>query len=35
MNESIKSFNEGMAKMKEGKKEMERGIAKDGRWEWI
>lgn len=31
----LRVFNERTAKMKEGKEEMERGIAKDGRWEWI
>lgn len=30
MNESIKSFNEGEAKMKEGMEKMERGVLRRG-----
>lgn len=38
MNESIKSFNEGEAEMKEGEQKMERGgagVPVEGRREWI
>lgn len=35
VNESIKSFNEREAKMKVGEEKMERGVAGEGRWEWI
>lgn len=35
VNESIKSFNEGEAKMKEGKEKLGSGILWKGRWEWI